>query len=59
MRKLLIYFIIIFKSLNGKHELLIPNAKLEDAGMYSFVVGDNKWDANVEVKGLNLLFQLL
>ena len=40
------------KSLNGKHELLIPNAKLEDAGVYSFVIGDNKWDANVDVKGL-------
>jgi hypothetical protein len=37
--------------MNGKHELLIPNSKLDDAGSYSFVIGDNKWDANVEVKG--------
>jgi hypothetical protein len=44
-------YLISFKSMNGKHELLIPNSKLDDAGSYSFVIGDNKWDANVEVKG--------
>lgn len=48
----------IIESFNGKHSLTIPNAKLEDAGRYSFVIQDAKSEANVTVNGSFILIWL-
>jgi hypothetical protein len=40
---------IIIESYNGKHQLTIKNAKLDDAGVYTFVAQDAKCEAKITV----------
>jgi hypothetical protein len=40
---------VIIESLNGKHELTMPNCKQTDAGVFSFVAKEAKCECNVNI----------
>ena len=51
--KFLKNFKIIFKSLNGKHELTIKNCNLNDPGVYTFSAQDARCHGTIKVNGKN------